>query len=73
MSILEQFIEITRFPWGGVGLYGSDVWRNPGFHVDVRETKDNRQARWACRMLAGVRTYDALTDQYIRRQIADGA
>ena len=71
-SVLAQFIEITRFPWGGVGLYGPDVWHNPGFHVDVREVPGDRQARWACRMRAGVRVYEGLTEEYLRG-IANGA
>jgi hypothetical protein len=74
MDLLAQFITITRFPWGGLGLYGPDVWNNPGFHVDVREQLP--QARWCCVLREGRRSYEALTPAHLRavcRREARGA
>lgn len=65
MDLLDQFINITRFPWGGIGLYGEDVWNTAGFHVDVRERRP--QSRWACvRGEGGERRYVALTRHQFR-------
>lgn len=45
LSVLDQFIVAGRFPFTGIGVYGNDVWHNPGLHVDVRRAKIG--ARWA--------------------------
>ena len=45
---LEQWMFAEKLNlFGGIGIYGPDVWNNPGLHVDIR----NRQvgARWAFR------------------------
>ena len=44
---LDQFVVAGRFGFTGIGVYGSDVWRHPGLHVDVRVVKVG--ARWGCR------------------------
>lgn len=48
MHPLEQllFAEKLNF-FGGIGVYGCDVWRHPGLHVDIREREVG--ARWAFR------------------------
>ena len=45
MSLIDQYICISRFPFKGIGLYS--YWNNPGFHVDLRARKIG--ARWGCR------------------------
>ena len=64
VDILNQFLIVSRFPWGGLGLYGPDVWHHPGFHVDVRDALP--QARWACRLRNGKREYVPLVAAYLR-------
>jgi len=42
---IDQFLYVERQQlFTGIGIYGSDVWHNPGLHVDLR---DGRAARWA--------------------------
>jgi len=36
MHVLDQWTLAERLPWGGLGVYGPDVWRHPGLHLDVR-------------------------------------
>lgn len=50
-NVLDQYLWVQRFNlFGGVGIYGPDVWRNPGVHVDLRDAGlDARGARWAFR------------------------
>jgi hypothetical protein len=36
------FVE-RQYLFTGIGIYGPDVWHNPGLHIDLRD----RPARWA--------------------------
>jgi uncharacterized protein YcbK (DUF882 family) len=36
LSPLEQFLIALKFGFKGYGIYGKDVWNNPGLHLDVR-------------------------------------
>ena len=63
---LEQFIVARRFPFTGIGVYGDDVWYNPGLHVDVREVS-KAGARWARIKDGDTLRYVPLDLEYIRR------
>ena len=63
---LEQFIVAGRFPFTGIGVYGNDVWNNPGLHVDVREVS-KAGARWALTVDSKGLRYVPLDLEYIRR------
>lgn len=64
---LEQFIIAGRFPFTGMGVYGSDVWRFPGLHLDIRQVKVG--ARWALTMDSKGRRYVPLNEEYLRRTL----
>ena len=45
VSLLDQFLAATRFPFTGIGVY--PYWNNPGLHLDCRVLTDtNMGARW---------------------------
>ncbi len=44
LSVLDMWVMIERFNFSGVGLYGPEVWNNPGFHIDDRRKYPG--ARW---------------------------
>ncbi len=69
-SLIEMYLAAERFNFTGVGLYGPDVWRNPGLHLDVRPlAKGQPGARWGCRMVEGKRVYGPLDEGFIRQII----
>lgn len=46
MHPLEQLLFAEKLNlFGGIGVYGPDVWRHPGLHVDIRDREVG--ARWA--------------------------
>jgi hypothetical protein len=47
MSLIDQYVCISRFPFKGIGLY--PVWKPEpgGFHVDIRNQRIG--ARWGCK------------------------
>lgn len=45
---LDMFLFVQRLnTFTGIGIYGPDVWHNPGLHVDLRQA--DKGARWAYR------------------------
>lgn len=75
MHVLDQYLAAERFDsFNGIGIYGPDVWKNPGLHLDTRPLikKIAADSRWACRMLGSLgenarstRTYVPLDKDYI--------
>jgi len=63
LSVFDQFIEATRFEFGGIGVY--PFWNNPGLHLDIRPRSGAfaPEARWM-RTKAGV--YVPLTWQNLK-------
>ena len=61
---LDQFLFVERQQlFAGIGIYGCDIWNNPGLHVDMR---DGRAARWAFKAGdSGGRVQVALDKRYI--------
>lgn len=54
MHIIDQFVAASRFDeFNGIGVYGKDVWANPGLHLDTRPRihRFDVEARWGCRLL----------------------
>lgn len=59
LSVIDQYLMAERINFGGVGVYGKDVWtRTPGLHVDVRS--DFPTAKWGCKLTNGRKDYVAL-------------
>ncbi len=71
MSLLDMWVMIERFGFKGVGLYGPDVWNNPGFHVDDRNK--NIGAKWGQwkNPQTGRREYTALNEGFIQHLAGD--
>lgn len=65
---LDQFLFVQRLNiFTGIGLYGPDVWRNPGLHLDIRDA--DKGARWAfkrTRFADGSREQVPLNKEYIK-------
>lgn len=67
LSLIEMYLVAERFNFTGVGLYGPDVWRNPGLHLDVRPLAEGQPgARWGCKMVEGKRVYVPLDENFIK-------
>ena len=63
LSVLDQYLMAERFNFGGVGVYGRDVWtRTPGLHLDTRP--DFPCKKWGCRIVNGKRAYVALDREF---------
>ena len=61
---LDMFFFIERqYLFTGIGVYGPDVWNNPGLHLDLRD----RPGRWAFKRKDGDegRVMVALDKRYI--------
>ena len=37
VPLLDQFLEATRFPFKGIGVY--PFWKKPGLHLDIRDAE----------------------------------
>lgn len=60
MSVISQFLIADRF-FNGIGMYGLDVWNNPGIHVDIRPYT----ARWCNTTMEGKKEYLPITEDYL--------
>lgn len=65
LNVIDQYLIAERFPWGGIGVYGRDVWNRPGLHVDVRPG----HARWGCMKVEGKRKYVPLNAEFIEHLV----
>lgn len=63
LDLIDQyFLAVKIFGNSAIGLYGRDIWNNPGIHVDIRPYI----ARWACtKMNSGKEEYLPLNRKYI--------
>lgn len=64
LDLLDQFFIADRF-FGdaGIGVYGSDVWKKPGIHVDIRCWI----ARWHCIKKDGKRIYIPIKSNFFKK------
>lgn len=61
---LDVYLLAERFPFTGLGIYGKDVWNNPGLHADIRKSIP---ARWGCIKDKDKRKYVALDKIFIEK------
>lgn len=64
INLIDQFLIADKF-FGdaGIGIYGRDVWNNPGLHLDIRPYI----ARWAYKKGA----YISISNEYFQYLIVN--
>lgn len=62
LNLIDQFLIATRFfGIGGIGMYGKDVWTNPGLHLDTRPYT----AHWCYTSMNGKAEYSLISFKYL--------
>jgi uncharacterized protein YcbK (DUF882 family) len=50
-GLLDLYFEVERFNFNGLGIYRDWIYQGKhiyGIHIDMRDIKDRRSARWLC-------------------------